>query len=102
VARKRTTSGRRVLVHLLVVVGLTVAFVVLFVSTPPNTGANIGLGLVGLPLLALGLPWSLPTFVNPYARDDWSDTARAVVDFGPAYLNVALHALWWRVSRSRR
>lgn len=100
-ARKGTWSGRWVLLHLAVVVGLTAAFIILIVATPPNTGANIGAGLVGLALLIpLGLPWSLPALVNPYFFDHWSDAARAVLDFGPAYLNVVLHALWWRLSRS--
>lgn len=99
----RTWNGWWVLVHLLVVVALTLAFVVMTVTTPPNTGANIGAGLVALPLLVpLGLPWSLPTLVNENAsRDDWSMAARVALDFAPAYLNVALHALSWRVSRSR-
>jgi hypothetical protein len=92
---KRTWSRRGVLVHLLVVVGLTVGYVVLILATPPNTGANIGAGLVAMPLLVpLGLPWSVPFLLNPYGFDDWSETSRTVVMFGPAYFNVALHALW--------
>lgn len=98
----RVWSGRWLAVHALVVAALTAAFFILVVTTPPNTGANIGAGLVGLPLLVpLGLPWSVPTLVDPYARDDLSDAARAALDFGPAYLNLALHALWWRLARSR-
>lgn len=100
-ARSRRLSGRWVLAHLFVVAALTVGFALLILSTPPNTGANIGAGLVAMPLLIpLGLPWSLPFFVNPYDFDDWSPASRAVVMFGPAYLNVALHALWWRRGRS--
>ncbi len=92
--------GRGVLVHLLLVSGLTVVYVVLILSEPPDAGANIGAGLVAIPLLVpLGVPWSLPFFVNPYRFDGWSDTSRSVVMFGPAYFNVALHALWIRRGR---
>lgn len=92
---------RWVLAHLLVVVALTLGFVLLVGSTPPNSGVNIGAGLVAMPLLVpLGLPWSLAFIVDPGDFDDWSDATRAVVMFGPAYLNVALHALWWRRGRS--
>jgi hypothetical protein len=94
---ERTWSGRGVLVHLLVVVGLTVGYVVLLVIHSSNDGANIGAGLVALPLLfPLGLPWSVPYLANPYAFDDWPGEFRAVVMLGPAYVNVVLHALWRR------
>lgn len=96
VASRRTGSGW-VLVHLVVVVVLTVAFVTLLAMTPPDTGAPIGAGLVALPLLfPLGLPWSLPFLVNPYYFDHTSGPARAVAMWGPAYLNVALHVFWRR------
>ena len=100
-ARTRKLSGRWILSHLIIVAALTGGFGLLEVSTPPNTGANIGAGLVAMPLLIpLGLPWSLPFFLSPGAFDDWSPASRAVVMFSPAYLNVALHALWWRRGRS--
>jgi hypothetical protein len=94
---ERTWSGRGVLVHLLVVVGLTVGYVVLLVVHSPNDGANMGAGLFALPLLVpLGLPWSVPFLANPAAFDDWPGGFRAVVMLGPAYVNVVLHALWRR------
>ena len=68
---------------------------------PVYDGANIGLGLVLLPLIGLGLLWSLPVVVNPYRFDELSVAAQAALDLGPAYLNVALHALVFVVDRRR-
>jgi hypothetical protein len=86
--------------HAAVVVGLTLAVIVFAAVThDEGGGANIGLGLLMLPLVALGLPWSLVYLLDPYAYDGAPDAVRYAVGFAPAYLNVALHAAltrWWR------
>ena len=74
----------------------------LHLSTTPQQGANIGAGLVALPLLAAGLPWSVPFLVDPYRFDGVPQSAWYVVALGPAVLNVALHAVVMAVVRSRR
>ncbi|MDP9460113.1 MAG: hypothetical protein M3Q22_07630 [Actinomycetota bacterium] len=62
-----------------------------------------GLVQLALPLMALGLPWNLPTFIDPYQFDGLSPLLWSLVYFGPAFLDVALHgALFWFVSRRRR
>ncbi|MEV0397377.1 hypothetical protein [Polymorphospora rubra] len=93
--------GRIVLlVHAAVVLVLALAFLVLDANSGPD--ANIGAGLVGLPLLALGLPWSLFYFADPYAFGDVAAAVRLLAIVGPAVLNVVLHALvWWLVGRRR-
>jgi hypothetical protein len=83
------------------VVALTVTAVLLFVTTDPADGANIGLGLALLPLIGLGLTWSLPVVVDPYRLDELSVAAQAALELGPAYLNGALHALLFTASRRR-
>ena len=98
----RRSARRRLLAHLAVVMGLLSLFAVLVAATPPDAGANIGAGIVGLPLLALGMPWSLPILIDPYRFDQWSDAAHYVLWFGPALLNVALHAVAVAVWNRRR
>jgi hypothetical protein len=88
--------------HAAVVVGLTGAFAALTLATPPEAGANIGAGLIALPLLPLGLPWSLPALVDPYQFDGLGAVAWSVVTFGPAWLNVVLHGAVVAVLRRRR
>lgn len=61
--------------HALIVVTLTALSVVLEASTAADTGANIGAGLVALPLLLLRLPWSMPFVINPYRFDDLGKVA---------------------------
>ena len=96
-------SARRLLLaHFSVVMALLGLFTVLVAATPTDAGANIGAGIAGLPLLALGVPWSLPVLVAPYRFDQWSDTAHYVLWFGPAFLNVALHAVAIAVWSHRR
>lgn len=99
---QRRTPRRWLLAHLALVCGLAVLVVVLVSTTPEDAGANIGAGLVGLPLLLLGLPWSLPFLINPYRFDAWSVTASFVVSLGPAFLNVLLHGLSAAVRRVAR
>ena len=97
----RSTWSWFLLAHVVLVVLLTVIAVLLFVTTDPADGANIGLGLVLLPLIGLGLPWSLPVVVDPYWLDEFSVAAQAALELGPAYFNVALHALVFAVGRRR-
>jgi hypothetical protein len=60
----------------------------------PEGDADIGKGLVGLALLGLGLPWTLLiSLINPHTYNGLTPVVRGVVDFGPAVLNVFLHAL---------
>jgi hypothetical protein len=95
--------------HATLVAALLLLFGVLFALDPPGGGggANIGLGLAGLPLIGLGLPWS---WLATAAFDAWGpqrafahDPLLVALDMlcavGGAPLNVALHALvqrWWR------
>ncbi len=98
----RRPSRRWLLVHGLVVGVLLAVLALLVATSDPADGANIGAGLVGLPLLALGLPWSLVVLVDPYRFDDLSGAARWVVYVGPAVLNVLLHALVVELVARRR
>ncbi|SFO18754.1 hypothetical protein SAMN05660359_01872 [Geodermatophilus obscurus] len=84
---------RRVAVHAAVVAGLLVLFAVARLSSGAADGADIGAGLVGLPLLALGFPWTLLLFVDPARLYDLPTALWYLVTLGPAVLNVALHAL---------
>ena len=77
-------------IHAGLVAALTVLFLVL--SFAWTTDANIGAGLVALPLLALGLPWSIPFLANPYRFDALSTVALHALIVGPALLNLAIHA----------
>ena len=83
--------------HVAAVVGLGSLFVGLDATTPQNAGASIGAGLFGLPLDALGLPWTLPTWANPYAFDDVPTRAMYAWSVGAAVFNVVLHYVWLRV-----
>jgi hypothetical protein len=88
--------------HAVIVAALTTLFLVLHRTTAPEEGANIGAGIVALPLLALGLPWSFPFFINPYRFDGLTERSWYVVALGPAVLNVVLHGAALVVARTRR
>jgi hypothetical protein len=94
----RGRIGVRVLrVHAIVVA----AFLVLYVlATALHTGpdANIGAGLVGLVLLVLGLPWTIPYLAGDPGP---GGGIGLVLRLGPAVINVALHALLRLVLRRR-
>jgi hypothetical protein len=93
---------RWLVAHAVVVVVCTVLFGLIVFATPPEAGFNFGVVYVGLPLLALGLPWNMATFIDPYQFDGLSLVLRSLVEFGPAFLNLAIHgALFWIVSRRR-
>lgn len=95
---------RRLLVaHAALVATLTTIFFVAVLTTAPEDGANIGAGIIALPLLPLGLPWSWPALSDPYQFDGLSPFLHSLVTFGPAWLNVLLHvAVFLVVSRARR
>jgi hypothetical protein len=101
-------SGNRVwcrllIAHAVLVVALTTFFFVAVLATPPENGANIGAGLIALPLLPLGLPWAWPAMSDPYQFDGLSPFLWSFVTFGPAWLNVLMHvAVFLVASRSRR
>jgi hypothetical protein len=89
--------------HAGLVLLLTLGFLAL--SQAGSEGdANIGAGLVGLPLVALGLPWSLPYVTEPHAIAELSQAATVCL---PALLNLALHGIvlalvgWFRRRRLR-
>lgn len=102
---RRSVSGmtRRVLliVHIAVVAALMVA---LAVMTAGHDGpdANIGAGLVLLPLIALGLPWSLVFFFDPYSFDDAPTAVYVLASIAPAVVNIVLHwAIGWWLRKRR-
>lgn len=89
------------LAHALVVAVPTVLSVAAWIAGHPNEDANIGAGLAGLPLIPLGLPWSLASFVpalSPGADDGaWPPPAWVFVIFYakiyvPPWINVGVHA----------
>lgn len=109
VSRTRWTM---LIVHALIVAILTGAEIVLMANTPADWGAtdaSIVLGLLVLPLLALGLPWSIVYFVVIFSgrlpsMDDISGLQLFGMNFAmlaPAVLNVVIHALWLFSARRR-
>ena len=62
-------------------------------STPPDAGANIGAGLAGLPLMVLGLPWTLPWLLDPYRFDGLSNVAHYAWLLVAAIANVVVHGV---------
>ena len=95
---------RRVLltVHIAVVALLMVLLAVMVGADGDGPDANIGAGLVLLPLIALGLPWSLVFFFDPYSFDDASTVVYVLVSIGPAVVNIVLHWAIGRWLRKRR
>ena len=104
------TSGRRlaVRVHLLLVSVLTVLFVASLVADAPGSGqgANIGLGLLLIPTLALGVPWSAGSYLLLHLdgvseRTPVALTLVLLAQLLPMWLNVAVHR-WVSKRVSRR
>jgi hypothetical protein len=87
------SRGRRWLIAHAVLVGvLLVVFAALALAHDPDDGANIGAGIALLPILALGLPWSVPAWLDPDAVRGLGPVLWSVLALGPAVLNVGLHA----------
>lgn len=57
---------------------------------------------VALPLIPLGLPWSLPAATDPYRFDGAGTALRYLALIGPAWLNLALHGALFARFRTRR
>lgn len=108
-ARRPVSTGRWVLLgaHAAVVATLTTGAVVFIAHTPAGWGATDAafvLGLFALPLLVLGLPWSLAYFVvlggvgllsrgdDPAPQRFTADLVVASAMLAPAAVNVVLHA----------
>ncbi|MCQ4120715.1 hypothetical protein [Rhodococcus tibetensis] len=79
--------------HAGLVLGLTLLFLIVADLGHGSAGVNLGAGLLLLPLLPLGLPWSVPMITEPYRFDPAAETLAHALSFAPADLNVALHGL---------
>lgn len=79
--------------HAGLVLGLTLLFLIVADLGHAPSGVNLGAGLLLLPLLPLGLPWSLPMITDPYRFDPAAETLAHALILAPAVLNVALHGL---------
>lgn len=102
------------LVHAGLVLGLTAVTLTMLLTSDPDGGANIGAGILSLPLIPLGLPWSLVNvydkFVAPvlpmsaytYPYPWWTQLVEFAALYVPALLNVVLHALLVRRAARRR
>lgn len=90
------------LVHVALVAILAVVLAVMVAGHGDGPDANIGAGLVLLPLIALGLPWSLLYFALPISLDDSSTLVYVLVSIAPAVLNIVLLQLLLRWRRRRR
>jgi len=102
-ARWCTATRPLLVVHAVSVVALTALFFYVNSLSGPDDGANIGAGMVLLPLGALGLPWSLLTIVERLIVDSvviprgqplpgWATALDLVFLIAPAYVNVGIHA----------
>ena len=60
---------RWLVAHAGVVVVCTLIFGLIVFATPPEAGLDLAVLYVGLPLRALGLPWNVLTFYDPYQFD---------------------------------
>lgn len=78
--------------HGAVVVGLLVIFFLILASAEPHD-PNFGLGMVGVPLMILGLPWTAHALWDPGFYDSLPDQLRLLALLGPAVLNLVIHAL---------
>lgn len=95
-----------VAIHAALVVGLAVGYAILVVSAandPDTPDANIGAGIVFLPLAGLGLPWSLVVFTGAIetSRDYGWDWLEFAVVVACASVNVAIHLLLSRRADGR-
>ena len=79
---------------------VVVAFLVMgVVLTDADHGPTAAVGLLvpGVPLLFLGLPWSLYFCADPYAFDDAGMVIVHLMVVGPAIVNVLLHGVYRHV-----
>jgi hypothetical protein len=81
-----------VIVHGAVVGFLLVLFFLILANAEPHD-PNFGLGMVGVPLMILGLPWTAHALWDPYFYDSLPDQLRLIIFLGPAVLNLVIHAL---------
>jgi hypothetical protein len=98
--------ARRLLtVHAIAVAALTALYGLLAAVAlgAPDAGPTSGVALLPawLPLMLLGMPWSLVFCANPYAFDGLSEFGHHAVIVGPAWLNLAVHAVVSRVRAAR-
>ena len=77
-------SIRGFFAHLIVVTVLS--FIFLAVSWKATVDANIGAGLLALPLFVLGFPWSVLSYLVTDTDHGWQLSL-----FGAALLNVIIH-----------
>lgn len=92
VKRRRPVWTALLAVHAAPVLVLIALFLALVLPTLGQPDANIGAGIALLPLLVLGVPWSLPQIIDPYQLDSTTRALGFLAFLGPAVLNVVLHA----------
>ena len=97
------TTGPRwgVVTHAGAVAVLSAAFI-WRVVTYDGADADIGGGLLLLPILVLGLPWTVPFLIDPYRYDDLAPVLWYPLVLGPAVANVVIHALLAHLIGRRR
>jgi len=98
-------------VHLVIVAMLIGGGIAIVEGTPPDDGVNFAIVFTALPLLVLGLPWSLLQVLSTYAVEDFlfahlpgpvAYVGLYVLADGPALLNVVVHAVVLIALRRRR
>lgn len=95
--RRRPWQPATLITHAAVVLAITVLLLALGLQR--TVDANIGGGIAYLASLPFGAPW---TFLLPVAPADWSSQTLVLCAAGAAWLNVAIHAVLWRVLSVRR
>ncbi len=91
--RQLRSPSRWVAGHAAVVAVLLLLVAVARVADGAADGADTAAGLAGLPLLALGLPWTLLLLADPAPLYGLPTAAWHLVTLGPAVVDVGLHAL---------
>lgn len=100
----RAPTSRRLVAHAAAVLTLVATFLIMgAVLSDADHGptAAVGFLLPGVPLLLLGLPWSLYFCADPYAFDNAGTVTVHLMIIGPAVVNVLLHGAYRHV-RGRR
>lgn len=87
--------------HVVVVLALLVGYYAIDIGIDPEDGTNAGKGLPALLLIAPGLPWSLVVWSETWGTEAPADLRFQLSAFGPAVINVLLHAAYrfyqWRL-----